>query len=45
MARTGGGDEFAIYAPNVTQDGDVQLLANRLLEAFQRHFAWNQKMW
>ncbi|WP_122054408.1 EAL domain-containing protein [Vibrio sp. Evd11] len=38
LARTGG-DEFAIYAPNVTQDDDVQLLANRLLQTFASPFS------
>ncbi len=38
LARTGG-DEFAIYAPNVTQDDGVQLLANRLLQTFASPFS------
>ena len=38
LARTGG-DEFAIYAPSVTQESDVQLLANRLLQTFASPFA------
>lgn len=38
LARTGG-DEFAIYAPNVTQDDDIQLLTNRLLQTFASPFA------
>ncbi|MEZ9702578.1 EAL domain-containing protein [Vibrio sp. 10N.261.46.E12] len=37
LARTGG-DEFAIYAPNVTQSSDVQLLTNRLLQTFASPF-------
>ncbi|MFA0033239.1 EAL domain-containing protein [Vibrio sp. 10N.261.49.A12] len=38
LARTGG-DEFAIYAPNVTQSDDVQLLTNRLLQTFASPFS------
>lgn len=38
LARAGG-DEFAIYAPNVTQESEVQLLANRLLQTFASPFA------
>lgn len=38
LARTGG-DEFAIYAPNVTQSDDVQLLTNRLLQTFVSPFS------
>ncbi|WP_060983238.1 bifunctional diguanylate cyclase/phosphodiesterase [Vibrio splendidus] len=38
LARTGG-DEFAIYAPNVTRSDDVQLLTNRLLQTFASPFS------
>jgi len=38
MARTGG-DEFAIYAPNVTDKEQINLLANRLLQTFASPFS------
>ncbi|MEZ8743350.1 EAL domain-containing protein [Vibrio sp. 10N.261.49.A5] len=38
LARTGG-DEFAIYAPNINQIDDVQLLTSRLLRIFTSPFA------
>ncbi|MFB9141466.1 EAL domain-containing protein [Vibrio artabrorum] len=38
LARTGG-DEFAIYAPNIIQEADVQILANRLVQTFSSPFA------
>ncbi|MCG9554232.1 EAL domain-containing protein [Vibrio sp. Isolate31] len=38
LARTGG-DEFAIYAPNVTRSDNVQLLTNRLLQTFVSPFS------
>lgn len=37
LARTGG-DEFAIYAPDVTGQEEVGLLANRLLQTFSSPF-------
>ncbi|MBW3697665.1 EAL domain-containing protein [Vibrio sp. T187] len=33
-----GGDEFAIYAPHVTDQEDINLLANRLLQTFASPF-------
>ncbi|MFA0524664.1 EAL domain-containing protein [Vibrio sp. 10N.222.52.C3] len=38
LARTGG-DEFAIYAPNVIQSEEAQLLTNRLLQTFASPFS------
>ncbi|MDN3614704.1 EAL domain-containing protein [Vibrio gallaecicus] len=38
LARTGG-DEFAIYAPAITQKDDISLLSHRLVQTCASHFS------